>query len=60
MANLPPDLQAWWNSTQDPGVKPDESVYLTQEKVKDLIESNPKEIALIDLRKNDFVVSIND
>jgi hypothetical protein len=57
MSSLPPDLQAWWDSTPDAGVQPDESVYLSQEKVKNLIKNSPKEIALIDLRKNDFTVS---
>ena len=57
MSNLTTELQAWWNNTQDPGVQPDESDYLSQEKVKDIIKNNPKEIALIDLRKGDFIVS---
>ena len=57
MSNLTTELQAWWNNTQDPGVQPDESDYLSQEKVKDIIKNCPKEMALIDLRKNDFIVS---
>ncbi|KAF5107359.1 hypothetical protein DV495_004261 [Geotrichum candidum] len=55
MSKYTPDLQAWFDNTQDPGVQPAESDYLPQEKVKDIIKNNPKEIALIDLRKGDFI-----
>ena len=57
MSKYTPDLQAWFDNTQDPGVQPAESDYLPQEKVKDIIKNNPKVIALIDLRKGDFIVS---
>lgn len=53
--SIAPEVKVWLENTQDPGILPSKEVYLSQAEVKDLITKTPKEVALIDLRKADFV-----
>ncbi|VVT57413.1 uncharacterized protein SAPINGB_P005683 [Magnusiomyces paraingens] len=50
-----PEIVNWIQSTPEPSVKPSEKDYLEPSAVAELIRRSPKDIAIIDLRKNDFV-----
>lgn len=59
MSKYTPDLQVWFDNTTPSKLLPDEKAYLPATEVKDLIQNHSKETALIDLRKNDFLVCLS-
>lgn len=58
MTGRAPDLQVWFEQTTPSKLLPDEKAYVSATEVKELIQNHSKETAIIDLRKNDFVVRI--
>lgn len=50
-----PEIINWLASTPEASVEPAEDDYLDPVAVANLIETSPESIAIIDLRKNDFI-----
>lgn len=50
-----PEIVQWLNTTPVPETTPLESDYVDSSEVASLIKNSPDDIAIIDLRKNDFV-----
>lgn len=50
-----PEIVAWLQATPEPSAKPSEKDYLDAAAAADLIRQSPNDLAILDLRKNDFV-----